>query len=330
MPDAPVRALDRWELYRVLGEPVRLRLLALAAAEELGVGELAELVGESQPSVSRHVAALRDAGLVRVRREGQRAYVSAAPSSQKDAVVRDALETGRRLVESDGSLARVSRIVGARDEAARAYFATARDRERAAALPAELRVYMRALAPLLPHRALAVDVGTGDGPWLELLAPLYERVLAVDRSEAQLAAARRRAERLGASHVRFLRAGWDDPVVIRRVGQPGADLVVAARVLHHAPSPPSAIACWARLLAPHGVLLVLDYAPHGDERMRERHADLWLGFARDDLTRWSRRAGLDATVLSLPPIGGSDAPDRHLSWHALVARRDRNPARTSS
>src|SRR6476660_8519337 len=89
----------RWELYRVLAEPMRLRLLALAAAEELAIGELAVLLSESQLNVSRHIAPLKAAGLVLVRKQGPRALVRIAEGLSADAVVADALVSGHALCE---------------------------------------------------------------------------------------------------------------------------------------------------------------------------------------------------------------------------------------
>src|SRR5580692_9754189 len=109
---------QRWELYRVLSEPARLRLLALAAQEELAVGELAELLDESQPNVSRHAASLKQAGLVTVRRHGTRALMRSSDETAHDPVVADALESGRALCAADGSLGKIADVVKARDSAA--------------------------------------------------------------------------------------------------------------------------------------------------------------------------------------------------------------------
>src|SRR5688572_2234700 len=157
-------ATARWELYRLLAEPVRLRLLALAAEEELAIGELAELLREGQPNVSRHVAPLKKAGLLTVRKHGTRVLVSLSDLAERDPVVRDGVSAGRDLCASDGSLQRVSEVVAQRDASAREFFGAARPVDRdPSELPAELPAYLSALAPLLPERALAVDVGTGAG-----------------------------------------------------------------------------------------------------------------------------------------------------------------------
>ena len=109
---AAASGLDaRWQLYRLLSDPFRLRLLALAAVEELALGELAELLGESQPNVSRHAAPLRQAGLLAERKQGTRTLVRLPSEALSDAVVGDAVASGRSLCEADGSLERVADIV---------------------------------------------------------------------------------------------------------------------------------------------------------------------------------------------------------------------------
>ena len=318
---------ERWELYRVLSEPMRLRLLALAADDELSIGELAELLGESQPNVSRHAAALRQAGLLRDRREGTRTLVRVAPEAIRDAVVADALTSGRALCERDGSLARIARVLRAREAPAHEFFARA-EKGKIDAVPAEIGAYLAALGQLLPRRALALDAGTGDGRLLEVLAPLYERVVAVDRSAEQLARARERVARRGFGNVTLLRAELDSGELQRMVGvaadgakpRGGADAVFASRVLHHAPQPAKVVTQLAVLCAPGGALVVLDYVRHDDESMRDQ-ADAWLGFEPAELRRFARSAGLDdVRVIKIPSSLCGDGPDNHLPWQALLAR----------
>ncbi len=324
-----VSSSQRWELYRVLSEPMRLRLLALAADDELSIGELADLLGEGQPNVSRHAAALRHAGLLRDRREGTRTFVRVAVDAARDAVVADALAIGRALCEEDGSLARVADALRAREAAAHEFFARP-GKARVDAPPPEIGAYLVALAPLVARRRLALDAGTGDGRMLEVLAPVYERVVAVDRSAAQLARARERCAARGFRNVAFIEAELDArelKTLLGRAGDAraeqagGADAVFASRLLHHAPRPAQVVAQLADLCAPGGALVVLDYARHDDESMREQ-ADAWLGFEPAELRRFARAAGLgEAHVARIPGALCGDGPDRHLPWQALFARR---------
>lgn len=314
---------ERWELYRLLAEPVRLRLLALASEEELAIGELADLLGEAQPNVSRHVAPLRKGGLLSVRKQGTRALVTLAEAAASDAVVQDGLGAGRALCEADGSLARVAQVVAARDASSREYFARAAADQQLDALPTELPAYLTALAPLLPARSFAVDVGTGDGRLLDLLAPLYERVVAVDREDVQLDRARARLAERGYSNVQLLAAEFDSGQLSKLVRQHGgADVVFASRVLHHAPRPGQAVRALGKLLRPGGALVIIDYCAHEDEAMREQQADLWLGFNADELLGFARRAGLeDAVVQAIPRARCGQGLDVKVGWQCLVARR---------
>jgi len=331
----PGLAGQRWELYRLLAEPVRLRLLALAAAEELAIGELAELLGESQPNVSRHLTSLRRRGLLRDRREGTRTFVRLDDGlPERDPVIADALAAGRTLCAEDGSLDRVADVVRARDEAVRAFFATAPgtdDQADALAVPDELPAYLSALAPLMSARGLAVDAGTGEGRLLDLVAPVFDRVIAVDRSPAQLARAAARVAARGYDNVELLEAAYDDPAVATRVAaEGGADAVFASRVLHHAPRPSAALGALARLPRPGGAVVVIDYAAHDVERMREQQADQWLGFPADELRGLAGRAGLrDPVVRRIPRARCGRGPDAAIDWQVLVARRpdEQSPGR---
>jgi DNA-binding transcriptional ArsR family regulator len=321
-----VQSDNRWELYRVLAEPMRLKLLALAAEEELSVGELTELVSESQPNVSRHLALLRRLGLLDERRQGTRVLVKLADGARGDPVVSDALRAGRALCEPDGALERIAALIRRRDAPAREFFArggSAAEPEPEPSAPEELGAYLQALAPLLVQRHLAIDVGTGEGRLLEVLAPLFTRVIAVDREPAQLDRARRRAELRGFRNVEFLAGELHAPELRGRAAALGfADAVFASRVLHHAPRPAEAVAGIAELAAPGGVVLILDYAAHDDESMRDKQADLWLGFAPAELERFARAAGLtDVQVRAVPEPWRGAGPDRHLAWQILSARR---------
>lgn len=314
---------NRWELYRLLSEPVRLRLLALAAEEELAIGELAELLGEAQPNVSRHVASLRRAGLLVARRQGTRALVHLAARATDDAVVADAVSAGRALCKSDGSFRRIGDVVRARDAEAREFFDRPGGEEALGALPEEAPAYLTALGPLLARRRLAVDAGTGDGALLDVLAPLYERVVAIDRAEAQLARARARLRSRDYRNVELLRGEVDEARVRSRVHDlGGADAVVAARVLHHAPRPVDAMRGFAGLAAADGAVVVIEYVAHEDERLRKQQADLWLGFEPRELARLAEDAGLQGvTTTRIPAARCGRGPDGHLEWQALVARR---------
>lgn len=316
---------SRWELYRLLGDPFRLRLLALTREEELAVGELAELLGESQPNVSKHVAVLRRANVVSVRKQATRVFVRPSDDLRDDVVVADAIRAGRDLVERDGSLRRLGEIVRARDVQAREMFAKGESELDPETLPPELPAYLSALAPLIPHRALAIEVGTGDGRLLDALAPIFDRVIACDRSQAQLDRAARRVRARGYANVELTLGDLDDAVTRKKLEKlGGADVVFAARVLHHAPRPEKTLAALAGLARPGGTIVVIDYASHEDERMQRAHADLWLGFSHEDLKALVKKAGLARPEVRRIPrslVSLGKGPDAHLDWQVLVCRR---------
>lgn len=316
--------LPRVELFRLLAEPGRLQLLALCEAEELSVSELATLLDDGQPQVSRKVAALREAGLLDARRDGTRTFLRTdAAMVSADPVLAEALAEGRRLCLADGSLARVPGVVASREAHSRSHFERAAPpRESVPASPEHL-AHLSALSPLLPGRQLAVDVGTGDGLSLDVLAPLFARVIAVDRSQAQLARVAERVAARGFHHVSLFPGSYDDAALVQRVDTAGgADLVFAGRTLHHAPRPGLAVQAFARLLKKGGHLVVLDYLPHERDELRTEAGDVWLGFEPGAVRRFADDAGLafdgDHAIPQLFHPAGPDAP---VPWHAWVAHK---------
>lgn len=322
---------ERWELYRLLSDPTRLRLLALAAAEELAVSELAELLGEGQPKVSRHATALREAALLSARKHGTWVLLMLAPEAADDPVVADALAAGTELCRADGSLDRVADVIMNRDMATREFFARG-GRALSPSPPTEVSAYLRALSPLIEHKRLAIDVGTGDGALLEVLAPVFDRVIALDRSSAQLELARERALRCQYRNVRFVCGEVNGSEMREALCAEGktrvADAVFASRVLHHAPVPHKAMATLVALARSAtktragGLVVVIDYLRHGDEALRAQQADLWLGFEPDELVAMAEQAGLcDIQRGQLPQAWCGDGPDRNVGWQWLAGRR---------
>jgi ArsR family transcriptional regulator len=304
----------RADLFRLLGDEDRLRLLALCAAEELTVGELATLLDESQPQVTRKSQPLREAGLLAARKDGTRTLLRAELSG--DAVVLAALDAGRALCAKDGSLAKVPTLVAQREETSRRLFA----HMDAAAEPivvdgAQLLPLLPMVAPLLPGRALAVDVGAGEGALLPLLSPLYDRVVALDRSAARLARCAERVAALGLPNVRLREAAVEDAGIVEEISRAGgADLVVVSRVLHHVARPAELLLAAARLARPGGSVVVVDHVPHDDEALRER-GHVWLGFEPQKLRAWLEAAGLEVSYAG--PLRSPEAPPLQL----VVGRR---------
>ena len=306
-----VQLAARADLFRLLGDEDRLRLLALCAEEELTVGELATLLGESQPQITKKSQPLREVGLLSARRDGTRTLLRAQVDD--DVVVDAALQEGRTLCSKDGTLAKIAGVIAQREESSRRFFDEAAPSE--PVTTSELASWLPILAPLLPRTELAIDVGTGEGTLLPLLSPIYERVVAVDPSAARLArcAALIATQRL--PNVRLREGDVDDAGLLQDITQRGgADLVVMARVLHHAARPQDAIAAATRLLRPNGHLAIVDYLPHDDESMREQ-GDVWLGFEPDKLRGW---------VSSLDILVAKPFPSHHRPALQIIVGQRKN------
>jgi len=287
----------------VLGDEGRLRLLALCAAEELTVGELALLLDESQPQVTKKSQPLRDADLLAARKDGTRTLLSTTPTD--DVVVRAALDEGRALCTRDGSLARVERVVAQREEGAWKFFAEPHAHHQHGAhghgaghvvVDQGLLRMLPMFAPLIAPRALAVDAGAGEGALLPLLAPIFERVIAFDRSAARLARCAERVDARGLHNVRLLEGDVEAAHIVEEIERRGrADFVLMARVLHHVARPAETLAAAARLAKTGAHVVVVEHLPHDDERARE-HGAVWLGFTQDRLAGFFEKAGLDVVA----------------------------------
>lgn len=308
-------ASARADLFRLLGDEDRLRLLALCDAEELTVGELGLLLGESQPQVTRKSQPLRDAGLLHERRDGTRILLRA--EAMRDTVVAAALEAGRSLCLAEGRLSKVPAIVAKREETSRKLFAEEKPRTVAPVAPVEegalspVLPFLSLLAPLLPGQGLAVDIGTGEGTLLPLLSPIYDRVIAVDRSAARLARAAERIHAFDLPNVRLREASVEDTDLAQEVARAGgANLVTLVRVLHHAARPQDVVVAASRLLQPGGHLVVIDHVPHDNEALREQ-GHVWLGFEPDKLGQLLTDAGL--VVVTVAPLRSLDQPALQLA-----------------
>jgi DNA-binding transcriptional ArsR family regulator len=302
-----VHVAPRANLFRLLADEDRLRLLALCAEEELTVGELASLLGESQPQITKKTQPLREHGLLAARRDGTRTLLRS--DLVEDPVIDAAVAEGRMLCTKDGSLARVAGVIAQREELSRRFFDEAPGEP--VAPPDSLVSWLPIIAPLLPRRMLAVDVGAGEGHLLPLLSPLYDRVVAIDRSPARLARCGARIAELGLANVRLREGDVDDSALAEEIlDRGGADLVVMARVLHHAARPQDSVAAATRLLHGGGHLIVVDYLPHDDETMREQ-GDVWLGFEPKKLETWLTAARLN--IVASQPLTSPHRPALQLA-----------------
>jgi DNA-binding transcriptional ArsR family regulator len=286
------------EIFRSLADPTRLRILDLLRAMELSVGELAQVLGQSQPRVSRHVRILIEAGLAERRKEGSWVFLSLGGRDRVEPLFQ-ALD---RWAEKDGEdpwavadAARLAAVRADRAAAAERYFAArAKDWDRIRSLHVAESEVEAAIGRALADRPLGrlVDIGTGTGRMLELFAGAAEHALGVDRSPEMLRLARVKLADAGLAA--DLRQG---DMYALPLAAGAADTVIIHQVLHYAQQPSAAIAEAARLLAPGGRLLVVDFAPHEREELRATDAHLRLGFADDTMLGYLEGAGLDGRVV---------------------------------
>jgi len=292
MPAAP-------DIFRALADHTRLRIMRLLRAMELSVGELAQVLGQSQPRVSRHVRILIEAGLLERRKEGSWVFLSLGPRDRVEPLFQ-ALD---RWGEADGEdswaradSARLAAVRADRAAAAERYFAArAKDWDQIRSLHIAESEVEAAVRRALGDRPLGrlVDVGTGTGRMLELFAGSSERALGVDRSPEMLRLARVKLAEAGLAGAE-LRQG-DMYALPLPAGS--ADTVIIHQVLHYAQQPSAAIAEAARLLGPGGRLLIVDFAPHEREELRISDAHLRLGFADETMLGYLEAAGLGGRVV---------------------------------
>ena len=298
---------------KAAGEATRLRILALLAEAELTVSDLTEILRQSQPRLSRHLRLLAEAGLVERFREGSWAFFRLGErggasdlARQLMTVLQAALTTvGPYLtkVAIDNHVA-VGDIIGMTvflGLTLLAYFgAHAAEWDRIRKLHAAdeaVESAMRAILADKPIRSL-LDLGTGTGRMLELFGSDIERGLGLDLSLDMLALARARLDRAGLKHCSVRHGDIYDLALPRD----SFDVVIIHQVLHFLDDSARAIAEAARVLRPGGRLLVVDFAPHDLEFLREEHAHRRLGFAAETVTQWLEAAGLDVLrQQTLPP-----------------------------
>jgi len=277
---------------RATAEPTRLRLLALCAEAELTVTELTQILGQSQPRVSRHLKVLCEAGLLDRFREGTWAFYRLADAEEPGGLARTlAALIPKRDVELVRDLERLEAIKKSRAEAAAAYFrANAARWDEIRSLYVSESDVETALRSAFADRQIGdfLDIGTGTGRMLELFADRFRRGIGIDLSHDMLAVARTNLERAGHSHCR-VRHG--DMYHLPLSGS-SVDAVTFHQVLHFASDPAAAIAESARVLRPGAGLAVVDFAPHGLEFLREEHAHRRLGFSDAEVVEWCEAAHL--------------------------------------
>ncbi len=278
---------------RAAAEPTRLRLLALAARGSFCVMEFTEILGQSQPRLSRHLKLLCECGLLDRVREGANVWFGLPRTATGD-LARDLIA---RLPEDD-TILEADRRQAARVLAERARIASESfrlkgadwDEMRALELPAQdvEAELSRLIAPI--ERGLLLDIGTGTGRALELLAPRFRQAIGIDASKAMLALARARLAQTHLAHCSVRQAD----MYRLPLADGSFDVAMLQMVLHYAEDPAGAVAEAARVLAPGGRLIVIDLAAHARADLASARAHRWLGFSDADVHEFFRISRLDA------------------------------------
>jgi len=287
------------KIFAALADPTRLRILMLLRAMELSVGEIAQVLGQSQPRVSRHVRILIDAGLAERRKEGSWVFLSLGPRPR----IEPLFQLVDRWLELDGAdpwtaadAARLAAVRADRAAAAERYFAgQAGNWDALRSLHVAESEVEAAIGRALGDAPIGrlVDIGTGTGRMIELFGPGAVQALGIDRSPEMLRLARAKLAAAGLDSAE-LRQG---DMYALPLPSDSADTVILHQVLHYAQNPAAAVSEAARLLGPNGRLLVVDFAPHEREELRIRDAHVRLGFADEAILKLFEEAGLEGRVV---------------------------------
>ncbi|MEM1397130.1 MAG: metalloregulator ArsR/SmtB family transcription factor [Pseudomonadota bacterium] len=322
MPQSP---LDTFlSIFKAVGEETRLRIVVLLIYGELTVTELTQILGQSQPRVSRHLKILADAGLVERHREGawifyRFARVPLSVSNRvEDADPVAAIQAAISKIDpsTDRILARdterFQQCRKARSKEAADYFrdnASNWDRIRSLHIPED--EIENTIRDLIDGQVVDffVDIGVGTGRMLVTLANQYKSGIGYDTSPEMLAIARARLEKERIDHA-DVRLG-DALALPIETGQ--ADLVCIHHVLHYLSEPGEAVEEAARLLKPGGKLIISDFAPHDLEFLRKDHAHRRLGFSEEEAVGWANAA-------SLQPVSSVSLSPRDASGPALTVK----------
>jgi SAM-dependent methyltransferase len=289
-------------MLRAAGDPTRLRLLLLLREAELTVSELIDIVGQSQPRVSRHLKLLGEGGLLERFKEGSWVFYRAADRGMGSELTRTLSVLAG---EHPADRSRLAQVRAARAARAAAYFKdNAVEWERIRSLHAPEKEVEAAILKRLPEKiGNLLDLGTGTGRMLELLSPRAGRAVGIDASPDMLAIAR---DRLSGAHLGNAQVRLGDLFRLPFGNDAGFDAVLFHQVLHYLDDPGTAVAEAARVMAVGGSLLIADFAPNDLEFLRDDDAHRRLGFSDREVEGWFAGAGLVLTNTDTiaPPPGG--------------------------
>ena len=286
-------------LLKALADPTRLRLLALCDCSDLTVSDLTNILGQSQPRVSRHLKVMVEGQILERRTEGQRVFYGRKRGqdfdSVLDAVVEVHLAQAQDQQATSADLERLQGTLAARSQLAKGYF------DIHAARWHQVRSHYNdhTLAEALfleelksgdqSHCQEYLDLGTGTGRILEIAAPHFDGGIGVDNNREMLAIARATLDENQIRHAHVQEAD----ITALPFGRNRFDCIGLYQVLHFIEEPATVIREAARVLQPGGRLLILDYIEHGHKELQRDFAHLWLGFSDEEMSSWLEMAQLD-------------------------------------
>ena len=305
-------------IFRALADPTRLRILRLLGSMELSVGEVAQVLVQSQPRVSRHIGILCDAGLAERRREGSWIFLRASEVSALSSRISDLLGQGEAEDPAFGEQCerdrrKLAEIRATREAEAQSYFAAhAHDWDELRRLHSSDDQIETALTRALGTRSLGslLDIGTGTGRMAELFAERAGHIVALDKSLAMLRVARAKLQHLPNGSVELVQG--DFSALPFPAGS--FDTVLFHQVLHFAQSPAHVLAEAARVTRANGRIAIVDFAAHQREELRELHAHARLGFGDEQMAALLGEAGF-------APAPPAALEDGELSVKIWVAER---------
>jgi ArsR family transcriptional regulator len=283
----------RVKLLSALADPTRLRILAALRENELSVAELQEVLGIGQSRISNHLAQLKSVGLLRDRREGQKAYYRRAEMAREIWSLAEGAAGELGTQARDGEALR--RVLGQRQEKSKRYFDAVAGRLGKKYCPGRSWEAVGRLLLALAPRQVYADLGAGEGLISQLLAARAKKVIAVDHSPRMVEVGRDLAKRSGLKNLEYRLGDMDHPPI-----RPGSvDVAILSQALHHAVHPPRVLEAAWKILRPGGTLLILDLVEHTFEAAREMYADVWLGFSPAELARLMREAKFEGVSVEV-------------------------------
>ncbi|MBR90234.1 MAG: transcriptional regulator [Verrucomicrobiales bacterium] len=277
------------KILRALGDPTRLRLLALLESEVLSVNELQSITGLGQSRISTHLGLLQETGLVNSQRDGKRSLYQLNPSPANRASFSMAQQAARETDDYASDQAGLRRILEQRNNAQQVFFNQVAGRfDRRYGPGRSWQAFGQFLLRVLPPLDIA-DLGSGEGLLAELLARRARKVICVDNSKRIVDFGTRKAKKNGLKNIKFRQGDIESPPIRANT----IDLALFSQALHHAEHPAAAIIAAHKILRPGGQVMILDLREHNQTDVASHLGDRWPGFSETQLHEWLATAGFN-------------------------------------